>query len=64
MNRIIGIFMIIGGCFEICFAIWHLVSMLKTPKDRRIWWGEDVVIQLFYPFSIFVIIIGIYQFMI
>ena len=65
LHRIIGAFMIAGSCLGICFAIWHLVDQLKTPKNERIWWAWDAVIQIFfYPVCIFGIIIGIYQFMV
>ena len=64
-HKIIGMFIIIASCFGIGFAIWHLMDKLKTPKSERLWWGIDIVIQLFfYPICIFGIILGVYQFMI
>lgn len=65
IHRVIGTFIIIASCLGIGFAIWHLAGMLKVPKDKRLWWGTDIVIQLFfYPICLLGIILGIYQFMI
>lgn len=59
--RIFGIFLIIAGCCDICAAIWHLIDKLKTPKNERIWWGIDCVVQtFFYPVGIFFIASGVY----
>lgn len=64
IQRIIGAFIIIGSCFGFAVAIQHLIGMMKIPKEDRIWWGFDVVIQLTYPIYIFGMIVGIYQFMV
>lgn len=65
IGRIIGAFIIIVSCLGIVFAIYHLMDKLKTPKSERLWWGIDIVIQLFfYPLCILGIILGVYQFMI
>jgi hypothetical protein len=59
--RIFGIFLIIAGCCDICAAIWHLIDKLKTPKNKRIWWGIDDAMQVFvFPTGIFFIATGIY----
>ena len=63
-HRIIGVFIIICSCFGFAFSIWHLAEIIKIPKDKRLWWGLDIVIQLFYPLYALGIMLGVYQFMI
>jgi hypothetical protein len=64
VHMIIGACIIILSCLGFSYSVWHLISMLKTPKDIRLWWGPDVLIQLAYPIYILGVLIGIYQFMI
>ena len=65
ISKIIGAFTIVGSCLGICFAIWHLIGKLKEPKNERLWFGLDTVIQIFfYPICVLGIILGIYQFMV
>lgn len=61
-NKIVGLFLMILCILGFCFSIWHLISMLQTPKDMRIWYGVDVVMQLLYPFYVAGIAEGIYLF--
>lgn len=43
-NKIVGLFLTILCILGFCFSIWHLISMLQTPKDMRMWYGVDIVI--------------------
>lgn len=64
IHRIIGAFIIIASCIGFAFSIWHLIEMMKIPKDKRLWWGLDILMQLYYPIYILGVALGVYQFIV
>ena len=61
LNNIIATIIIMLSVEGIIVSLSFLVGKLKEPKETRIWWGLDILMQLAYPIYIFGIIIGIHN---
>ncbi len=61
MKLFLSIFMTVVSVLGFPFSFYHLYWMMKKPKETRLWWGSDVIIQLLYPIYILGIIIGIHN---
>ena len=59
-NEIMGLILIAFCVFGVYFSILHLKVQMQTPKDKRLWYGVDVVMQLLYPVYAAGIAEGIY----